>query len=284
MTRIGFVDHHLANFHADKFLGLLRGPLADHGVEVALAWESDPAKGDWCEENGVPRAESAEQVARECDGVLILAPDNVDQHLRLAQAVLPLGKPTVVDKFLAPTAAEARAIVELANRHSAPLMSASALRFAVEVEAALPELAAAPVTEMMAAGLSTWSLYGVHTLSMVMRIMGHGVRRLVDTGTPTARTVTLDYGDGKRAVVDVRTAANEWDMFGWRFAARTGDRYVGATIADYDGFYTNLMRNVAGFFTTGQPAVSAAEAVTVVKVLEGADQSLQAGGAWVDLA
>jgi predicted dehydrogenase len=281
MLKVGVVDHHLNNWHADTFLRLLRGPLAGEGVEIAAAWESNPTGEDWCVKNGVRRADSPEDAARGADAVMLLAPDNVEDHLKLASLVLPFGKPTLVDKFLAPTVAEAREIAALARRYGAPLFSSSALRYAVELEAAMPEISAGTVTEILASGLSTWHLYGVHTLAMALRIMGHEVKRLIDTGTPTARTVTLDYGAGRRAVVDVRRAANEWDVFGWSFAARVGDRYVAAKIADYDGFYANLMRRACAFFQTGESDMPVEEALAVVGVLEGADRSQQTGGAWV---
>jgi hypothetical protein len=56
--KLGFVDHHLANYHADVFLKLLRSTYADRGVEL-IAYESDPASGDdWCDRNQVRRAAS----------------------------------------------------------------------------------------------------------------------------------------------------------------------------------------------------------------------------------
>src|SRR5204863_4038685 len=140
------------------------------------------------------------------------------------------GKPTLIDKFLAPTIAEAREIVSLAARPKAPIFSSSALRYAVELEAVAKELAQAPVTEAIVRGMGSWDGYGVHTVSMASRIMGTGVKRIIDTGTKTARTVTLDYGNGRRAQVDVRTASNEWHELPWSFAARVGDRYVSAQV------------------------------------------------------
>src|SRR5207245_2163290 len=129
----------------------------------------------------------------------------------------------------------------------------------------------APVDEMFARGMGHWSGYGVHTLSMVLRIMGHEVERIIDTGTKTARTVTLDYGSGRRAIVDLRTALNEWDEFGWTFGARIEDRYITKTISDFDGFYANLMRRATAFFRTGESDMPIEEALTAVTILEGAD-------------
>lgn len=169
--RLGFVDHHLNNFHANKFLSLLHGPLAEEGARIEAAWESHPAGEDWCVRNGIPRAGSAAEVAAACDAVMVLAPDNTEAHLELCTQVLPAGKPVVVDKFLAPALDEARAIVRLAEEHGAPIFSASALRFAVELEAAL-ESAEAPPAEAFARGMGDWGGYGVHTLSLLLRALG----------------------------------------------------------------------------------------------------------------
>jgi len=282
MTRAGFVDHHLNNFHADKFLSLFRGPLACQEVEIAFAWESDPAGDDWCAQNGVKRLNSPEEVAQAADGVMILAPDNIEEHLKLCRRVFPARKPTFVDKFLAPCLAEAREIVRLSKDNGTPIASSSALRYAVELEAALGQIKETP-TEMYARGMGNWGGYGVHTVAMVLRVMGASPKRLIDTGTPTARTITLDYGDGRRAHLDVRTAANEWEVFPWQFGIRAGDRYTCSTIADYDGFYANEMKAVAAFLKSGQPGVPVEEALMMVAILEGASCSQQAGGEWIAL-
>ena len=148
MIKVAFIDHHLKNWHADTFVRLLRGPLADEQVEVVSAWESDPAgEEDWCAKQGIRRADSIEDAVREADAVVVLAPDNVEDHPKLCAAVLPFGKITMIDKFLAHTYEEAKEIVDLAARHDAPIFSSSSLRYAVELEAAMPELQGGDVTE-----------------------------------------------------------------------------------------------------------------------------------------
>ncbi len=281
--RIGIVDHHLNNYHADKFLSLLRGPLKDEGLEIAAAWESDPTGDDWCAKNGVRRASDPADAVREADAVMLLAPDNIEDHRKLAETVLPFGKPTLIDKFLALNLTDSKAILALAEKHKAPIFSSSSLRYAVELKAVKEDFAGGKATEVYVRGMGAWDGYGVHSVSMALRIMGSDAKRLIDTGTTSARTVTLDYGEDRRALIDVRTASNEWDEFNWRFAFRTGDRYVSADIKEYDGFYANLMKEAAAFFRTGKSSMSVAEALTTVAILEGANRSRAAGGQWMDI-
>ena len=279
--KVAFLDHHLNNFHADTFLKLLRGPLTGEGLEVVAAWESDPKGEDWCAKNRIPRAQSPEAAVQAADAIMLLAPDNIDQHLKLAHSALPTGKPTFIDKFLAPNVKEAREIAALAARHKTAIFSASSLRYAVELETAVKELAGSQVSEAVARGMGRWEGYGIHTLSIVLRIMGHKVDRLIDTGTKTARTIALDYGEGRRAALDVRTAANEYHEFPWTFGARIGDRYVSGTVKDFDGFYANLMRRTAQFFKTRESDMPIDQALAAVAILEGAERSRSDGGTWI---
>lgn len=280
MLRIGFVDHHLNNFHANKFLTLLHGPLADLDARVTLAWESDPTGDDWCEAKGVARAASAEEVAEQSDAVIVLAPDNIEAHLGLCRRVFPAGKRVMVDKFLATSVADATAILDLAHQHGVEVFSASSLRFAVEVEAAL---AGGGAEEAFARGMGEWDGYGVHTLSMVLAGMGAEVSRVIDTGAGGTASVTLEYADGRRGYVEVRAAENMWEALPWSFGFRTGDQYTTGAIADFDGFYANLMRRAVEFFKTGRSPVSEAEMLTVVRILEAANRSRAEGGAWAPL-
>ena len=274
--RIGFVDHHLNNYHANKFLALLQGEL---GARVVSAWESHPTGDDWCVQNAVPRAESPAAVAAAADAVIVLAPDNIDAHPDLCRQVFPAGKPVMVDKFLAPNLHEAREIVEMAEQRSVRLFSASGLRFAVEMEAALAEAGEAP-SQAFARGMGAWDGYGVHTLSLVVAALGADYARLIDTGTDTSTTVTLAYEDGRRGWLDVREAANQWEALPWAFGFKVGDRYVTGTVADFDGFYAALMRRAVEFFRTGESPVSTEEMLGIVGVLEGARRSRELGGQW----
>jgi len=278
--KIAFIDHHLNNFHSDKFLGLFRNELAGKGIEVTVAWESDPTGDDWCEKNGVKRAASIEEAMQEVDGVIVLAPDNLEEHLALCERVLPFGKPTVIDKFLAPSVKDSDKIIALADKYNTPIHSASSLRYAVELLAALPNIEK-PVADVSIRGFGYWMIYGVHTVAMATRLMGPGLKRLIDTGTPTSRIITLDYGHGRKALIECRDGENAPEPFNWRFAAKSGDKYVTGDIADYAGFYQNMIADASDFLLSGKDEMSIVEARDLVMVLEGANLSQERGGVWV---
>lgn len=282
MLRIGFVDHHLNNFHANTFLKLLHEDLVGEDVRVVSAWESHPTGEDWCAKNGVERKSSIAEVVGGVDALMVLAPDNLADHLALCEQVLPAGKPTFIDKLLSPDLSDARTIVAMAQQHGTPITSSSALRFAVELEAMRAQLTTAPA-EAFARGMGEWMGYGVHTVALVTGLMGTGARRVADVGTPSSRFLAIEYDDGRRATVEVRDCENMWNVFPWTFGAKTGNVYHVETVRDYNGFYRNLMQMVVQFFKTGQSPVSVQEALETVAILDASNRSQQTGGAWVSL-
>lgn len=278
--KVGFADHHLNNYHADTFLRILReSHLAD--VEVVTAWESNPATTDWCDKNQVKRADSIGGLVKQVDAIVLLAPDNIEHHLPLAREILSSGKPTFIDKFLAPTTADAREIVTLAQRGGAPIFSSSALRFASELEDALPRIDT-PAGSAYARGLGQWAGYGIHSIGMLQRMMGFGVRRLCDSGTPADRFVTLDYGGGRRALLEVRESGT-LETFTWHFGAAGVGGLVAGSVREYERFYRNLMARVVEFFRTGEPEMGVDEALEAISILNAASRSQNADGAWVTL-
>ncbi|NUL82075.1 MAG: hypothetical protein HUU60_05035 [Armatimonadetes bacterium] len=273
--RIAFIDHHLNNYHANTFLKLLR----EEGAEVAACWESHPDGDDWAAKNSVSRADSIEDAVNAADATMLLAPDNIERHLDLCRVVLPFGKPTFIDKMLAFETREAEEIVALAAEHKTPIMSGSALRCAVEFEAfegrEQPE-------EAFGRGMGKLFGYGIHTLSMVQRLMGVGVRRVIDTGTENCRLIALDYGD-RRAFVELRTADNLWDSLSWQMGAKYSGEYVTEVVKDFAGFYRNQALSMLDFFETGRSPWPIEESLEAVKIHQAAEQSRREGGAWVGL-
>ncbi|HZO88279.1 MAG TPA: Gfo/Idh/MocA family oxidoreductase [Chthonomonadaceae bacterium] len=278
--RIGLVDHHLNNYHADVFLRLIRAGRAGREAEIVAAWESNPTGDDWCVKNKVRRAASPQDAARDADAVMVLAPDNIDVHPAFCDQVLPLGKPTFVDKYLAPTVAEARTIVAQAEKNRTPLLCCSALRYAEELNELLAD-APQPIQAMYSRGMGQWKGYGIHSVSPVVRVMGGGVRRVIDTGVPGDSFVTLDYGDGHRALIEVHACDNGYEVFSWQLGIRVGNSYRITTVKQYEQFYANQMMAVLNFFATSQPDITPQEAISVVAILEGAEKSQAGGGVWV---
>ena len=281
--KIAFIDHHLNNFHANTFVKILGDKsMVPIDVEIA-AWELQPSGEDWCMKYGVKRLDSLEAAVHWADSVIVLAPDNLDSHFSLAARVLPAGKPTAFDKMLAPFDDDAEQIIRLGERYGAPLFSASALSFATELDAIAELGRDAIVHDVFVGGMGTWRGYGIHALSLALAVMGTKVQRVIDTGTEGARTVTLDYGDGRRAVVDVRTCPNEYEIAPWRYLARAEGRVAARQISDFNAFYVRLVQQIVSFFVGENAPVSVADALMAVRIINAADRSLAVAAEWQSL-
>lgn len=281
--RIGFIDHHLNNFHADTFFKLI-SEVSEGGAHVTTAFELLPAAdADWCAQRGVKRAQSPEEVLSEVEAVMVLAPDNFEVHRDLAMIALKAGIPVFVDKFLAPTLRQAREIVEEAARRNVSLMASSALRYAAELEQ-LPPVNAGAIETFFARGMGNWSGYGVHTLAMPMRFMGEvRVKRVANVGRPGAEIVAVEFENNVLGSVEVREAENQYAALPWQLGLRIAGNYHVATVQDYEEFYRRLIAAVLEFFRTGISPTPVGELLDVVGVLEAAEKSREADGQWVSL-
>ncbi len=281
--KIAFIDHHLDNFHANTFINILRDrTLIPYEVEVG-GWELQGAAKEWCTQHDVRPLKSIDDAVRWADSVMVLAPDNLECHLNLAEQVLPAAIPTFFDKMLAIEVEDAERIADLATRCSVPVFSSSALSFAKELALAAELRANGPIHDVLTCGMGSWRGYGIHTLSLALALMGANPQRLIDTGTEGARTLTMDYRDGRRAVVDVRTCANEYELAPWRFIARADSRAVATVVTDYSGFYIRLIQHVVEFFRVGVAPFTLNDSLMAVKILKGANDSLAQGGTWIPL-
>ncbi len=279
--RIGFIDHHLANYHADTFFRILtNGSFGE--IQVGPAYEMNPqGTNDWCAERGVERACSAEEVIAKADALLVLAPDNFEVHRELALPAVASGKPVFVDKYLAPTLGEARELVDTADRHGTPLMSSSALYFAAEIEDLLAGDNPPRVECFLARGMGHWNGYGVHTAALAFRAVGQTrLERVRAMGRPQDVIVELEFTTAW-GTLEVRQARNQFDVFPWQLGLRSGDDYRIATVRDYEGFYVRLMKATVDFFRGASSPIPHGLMLDIVAVIEGVQRSLERDGAWV---
>ena len=281
--KVGFIDHHLNNYHANKFLGILKDGLAGEVVEVVAAYESHPEGEDWCQKNNIPRAKSAAEVVEKSDAIIVLAPDNVEAHRELSKEALASKKPVLIDKALASSVDDARAIIAAAKESGTPIMSSSSLRFSVELEQLLNLVGEGPYEGIFSRGFGKWRGYAVHTVQPVLRLLGGRVRRVIDTGQGVNHMITVENDKGNRAYIDIRMCENQYEATPWQIGILHHGNYEVITIKQFDEFYVNLMKNALKFFKSGQSPVPVEEMLDEVLLEVAADSSFNNGGQWVDV-
>ncbi|MDU4695322.1 MULTISPECIES: Gfo/Idh/MocA family oxidoreductase [Paenibacillus] len=277
MKKIGFIDLHLDQFHANKYPGWIEQATAG-AMKVTYAYgkrdkENGRTNEDWCKENGIEQLPSIQDVVERSDYLIVLSPDNPEFHEELSQLPLRSGKPTYIDKTFAPDRETAVRLFELAAQHGTPMYSTSALRFASEYA----EINPAGIETICSWGPGAFTNYSIHQIEPIVRLMGPGPQRVMYTGTADSPALLIDFGDGCRASIH---------HLGDHCPFTLGIKYDNGSFTQASAasnFFEPFIRNLVTFFETGQPAVNPAETVAVIAVIEYGIKAAETPGVWVDL-
>lgn len=143
MKTVGIIDYYLSEWHANNYPRWFARVNEAMGLDykITYAWaerDVSPVDGrttqQWCEEVGATPCETVQELCEKSDVLMILAPSDPQTHLVFAQAALPYGKPTFIDKTFAQDRATAKQILDLAAKYGTPMFSTSSLRYATELE------------------------------------------------------------------------------------------------------------------------------------------------------
>lgn len=231
---------------------------------------------------GVEIVDSIPALLPKVDAVLLESVDG-RPHLQQVRPVIEAGKPVFIDKPLAGSLVDAIAIAELAKKHDVPWFSASSLRFGpgVAKTKADPKLG-----EIV--GCDAWSpchlephhpdlyWYGIHGCELLYTYMGTGCDQVSRSQTEGTDLVVGVWKDGRIGTFrGIRQGKLEYGamVFGTK-----GD----VLAPGYEG-YQPLVEQIATFFKTRKPPVSAEETIELLTFMEAADESKREGGKPVKL-
>ena len=196
-------------------------------------------------------------------------------HPRLASPYLEAGVATLIEKPMALSVEEAAQLFRAAQLHGAPLLSASALRYAPGLEQ-VTSLAAQARPSYYAVSDGSWSYYGVHLAEMLSA---------VGAGRPASvRRMSLERGDlavvrfdsGVHAVMEL---VRDTQLNGHRLEARTnvGCAEVEVRPDSYDTIFTRLLEKAVEMARSRVSPVQAADTVAIIGLLELGERSVAAG-------
>ena len=282
MIKLGIIDFDTS--HVVQFSKRLnkKGIEADQfveGAEVILGYpgalEMMPERipgftKELVEECGVTLVDKPEDMIGKIDGILIESVGG-SAHLERARPFLEARVPTWIDKPLACSTQEAREIIKLAKKNKTPLFSASALRFALEVQqvkAAREELGERLAVEVHGRHQARaynpgWFNYGIHATEMLFELLGPGFQK---PKFIAAGEVAHASGLWKNGAIGSVTLTNEGDWsFGFTYF---GKKKTLMSCVDMKYTYRELLKAIVAFFTTGQAPVPIKEELEVIKYLE----------------
>jgi hypothetical protein len=294
-VRVGIIG--LDTSHVTAFTSLLnkpdnQGELA--GVQVVAAYPAGspdvPASRDRVvgfttelrEKYGVEIVDSIEALLTKVDAVLLESVDG-RPHLEQARPVFAAKKPLFIDKPVAASLADAMEIFRLSQETGTPCFSSSSLRFS-------PGIAGMRGSDKIGEVLgcdaySPCSLeehhpdlfwYGIHGVETLFTIMGPGCVSVTRTHSPDTDLATGLWSDGRVGTYrGIRSGKSDYGavVFGTKGIAPSGG---------YGG-YEPLVVEIARFFKTGKPPVSAEETLEIVAFMEAADESRRQGGCPITL-
>ena len=234
---------------------------------------------------GVEIVPSISEVPDRCDAILIESVDG-RVHLEQFREVAGRGKPIFIDKPLAVSWQEARAIADLASENGVPVMTASALRFSESVTRSIAmdgkgAIIGADVFGPMALESTQPGLfwYGIHTVEMLFAVMGQGCERVTSICNEDHDLIVGTWKDGRVGVVRGNRKGN--NEFGGWVHRDSGSQFIDVS-ADDKPFYRSLLEQVMAFFESRIPAVPLSESLEVIAFIEAANAS-RSGGRSVDL-
>ena len=269
--KIGLVDLFIDEWHSNHLPEWIAASTRKDEFELAYAWEEETFPGrrnlqQWCEDNHLVAAKSIEEVVENCDVISVLAPANPEVHLRLAEIPLRSGKPVYVDKPFAESLASAKKMFELAEKHSTPLMTSSALRFCNEVHSGkLQEMK--PIICNTLGGGRSFPEYAIHQLEMIVAVMGTDVKGIELTGDAKKLSLALMYGGDRLATATYATY--------FPFAISAASEKESVVYPKATGYWETFVEELLAYFATGISPIPVEQTLCIAEVLEKAVAKLQ---------
>jgi len=234
----------------------------------------------------VPIVEDSADLFGQVDAVMVTGTDG-GVHLAQARPFLEAGLPTFVDKPFASSLADAREMVELAQRRGTPLTSASALRYCPEllaVRARADELGATVGVDAYAPALlhprnPGLLHYGVHAVETVYGLMGTGCRSVRCLREEGVEVTVGRWADGRLASV----RGTRVGSYALGFTSFHERGVVAAPVASAT-LYTDTLRVALEMFRTGRWPLTAEELLEPIAFMAAALASADRGGEAVFLA
>lgn len=293
--RIGMIG--LDTSHCTQFARILNDlsyPLHVSGGRVTVAWPGgtpDFEKSisrvegytrELREQFGVNIVDSPEQVAEQCDGILMTAVDG-RRHVELFRRIAGYGKPVFIDKPFTTTAQDAEEIARLGREHGVVWMSSAPVRFSRRLQEAAADSAKGGIVGADAFGplkfeaaLPGWFWYGIHTVEALYTIMGRGCEEVRAHVADGHDVVVGRWKDGRIGTARGNHGENsEQGAF--------IHRVRGTDYADLNPVpvtpYRYEMESALKMFRERRPSIDERDSIEIVRFIEAANESRTTGRA-----
>lgn len=195
------------------------------------------------------------------------------------------GKPVFIDKPLATSSVDARAMIDLAKQHNIALMSCSSLRYAQGLNEALAngrgDIRSCDIFGPMNEEPTQpgWFWYGCHSVEMMIAAMGVGMKDVRCLRNIDNDHLTATWHDGRTA--SIHGLRNAHSKFGITLHRTDGPSTIDASAGR--PYYAGLLSAIMSTLPENRSDVSADEMLHIVQVIEAANESRNTNGAAVSI-
>jgi Oxidoreductase family, NAD-binding Rossmann fold len=213
------------------------------------------------------------------DGILLESVDG-RQHLEQVKQAVNCHKPLWIDKPLASSLSDAKAIATIVQQAGVPWFSASSLRFmpaAINLKSPDATNAIAWGPGPLGPGGLDLSWYAIHAVELLYTLMGEGCEEVSRTHTDASDVIVGRWRDGR--VGEVRAIRPD-SGYGAVVFKKKG---TPSTLPDMDDSYQPLVAEIVKFFNTRTPPVSNDETIETFEFMDAAQRSMASNGAPVKL-
>lgn len=266
--------------HTEVFASLVKGAEAPFFSEANIVslWGEDFAQAKAkAHALDVPFvASTPEEAVEKADHVMVLG-RFAESHFRTAKAALLAGKPTFVDKPFTNKVTEGNELINLSEKKGVPLFSCSVYRFSEPVQLMKKWLEGGELEAVQFCGprycrdlgddsrFMDIAFYGIHTLEMVLEVMGTELKWLGAEATRKSLNFWLRDQRGIQATVQFLSAPiQEY----YNLAAFRKDRVWNHEIHLHERIYVPVFKQILEFFETGESPVNPRSNLMAIEWIE----------------
>jgi len=233
---------------------------------------------------GVEIVDSIPQLLEKTD-VILLESNDGRVHLEQAIPVYKAGKTVFIDKPIAGSLTDAIALFQAAKDYKVPMFSSSSMRFFKGLKDIVNHPDMGKVIGAGTFGPSSiepthpdYFWYGIHGIELLFAIMGLGCKTVSRVFTPNTDVAVGVWNDNR--IGTYRGLREGRATFGGHIF---GEKKI-ETLGGDSGGYFPLLVEIAKFFQSGIPPITAEDTLEVFTFMEAADESKRRGGVAVELA
>jgi len=226
---------------------------------------------------GVKVTADFDEAVADCDAIMLEINDPA-YHVHYFTKCADLGKPMFLDKPVADTTQNARAIYDIVKAKNLSVFSASSLRFVPQLKQARDAIPQPTIVTIYGAlgkapAGSSIVWYGVHAFEMLERAIGRGAVSVYARRDKAGAVALVEYDDARRGIVEMTEGS--WIYGG---CLRNKDK-AAPYVVNMSRAYSDELEEVARFFRGSETPVDFEDSMEVMAMLDAAERSSQSGKA-----